>query len=454
MILLVTAGAISAALLQRVTCSSKYAQVRGHADQSKSTERRVVCTGLGLVTPLGCEIEEVWRRLTEGECGVSAIESKAAFVPTGTEPGQFDETKVASKGERRNILKAALFALDCADRALNDSSWKPVTEEDYERTGIAVGTGMTGLDEIASTGHAFYTQGYKKISPYFIPKILTNMPTGHISIRYGFKGPNHSVSTACTTGAHSIGDAFNMIRRGYADVMLCGGTEASISPLACAGFARARALSTSFNDDPQRASRPFDKDRDGFVIGEGAAVLILEEMDHAIKRNAKLYAEVLGYGMSGDAYHITAPSESGRGAYLSMKTALKDAGLRPDEVQYINAHATSTPLGDAVENKAIKDVFLSHSKKLQVSSTKGAVGHLLGAAGAVEAAFTVLSVFKEIAPPTLNLYNVSCDKEFSLNYVPIKAQEYCATKGKRKIALTNSFGFGGTNASLCFGSIV
>eukprot|EP00112_Aurelia_sp_Birch-Aquarium-sp1_P019531 Seg4843.2 transcript_id=Seg4843.2/GoldUCD/mRNA.D3Y31 product="3-oxoacyl-acyl-carrier-protein synthase mitochondrial" protein_id=Seg4843.2/GoldUCD/D3Y31 len=425
-------------------------------------ERRVVCTGIGLVTPLGSGKDVVWKKLVDGKCGLSSIDSKdfdevpskvGAFVPIGKGEGDFNETTVVSKGDQRNVLTAAVFALGAAEEALTDANWKPETEEDCERTGVAVGTGMTGLEEIVKTGKLFYTQGYRKVSPYFIPKILTNMPAGYISIRYGLQGPNHAVSTACSTGAHAIGDSFNMIRNGFADVMVCGGTEASISPLGFAGFCRARALSTNFNDDPERASRPFDKDRDGFVMGEGAAILILEEMEHAIERNANIYAEMLGYGMSGDAYHITAPSESGRGAFLAMKSALRHAKLNPDEVQYINCHATSTPLGDAIENKAIKDLFCDHSPNLQVSSTKGAVGHLLGAAGAVEAAFTILAVNEGIVPPTLNLHNVSCKEEFSMNYVPLKAQEFNSVAGQRKVALSNSFGFGGTNACICFGEI-
>jgi len=455
---------------QILTCIKRYYRgsnldSREYSSQSDglNRRRRVVCSGIGIVSPLGCGVENTWQRLINSECGIIAIGSRdfaelpsriAAFVPVGEEDGKFDETSVAASSERRNVLKSSIFALGATEDALRDANWKPSETKELERTGVAVGNSLTGLEEICKTGQAFFGQGYKKVSPYFIPKILTNLPSGHISIRYGFKGPNHSVSTACTTGAHAIGDAFNMIRNGYADVMVCGGTDASISPLACAGFCRARALSRNFNDDPQRASRPFDRDRDGFVMGEGAAVVILEERNHAIKRNAKMYAEILGYGLSGDAHHITAPSEDGRGAFLAMKSALRDASLTPKDVNYVNAHATSTPLGDAVENKAIKDVFLSHANKLQVSSTKGAVGHLLGAAGAIEAAFTMLAISKEIVPPTLNLHNVANEREFSLNYVPLKPQELSFEKGMRKVALSNSFGFGGTNATLCFGEIV
>lgn len=444
-------------------CNDQQNLNKQHQVQGGNNRRRVVCTGIGFVTPLGCGIENVWTSLIDGKCAVKALNSKefadlpsqvAALVPVGKEPGQFDEDAVLTKAERRNMLATSVFALGATNDALINAKWKPNSAEDIERTGVAVGTGLTGIEEVYTTGKNFYSQGYKKVSPYFIPKILTNIPSGHISIRYGLKGPNHSVSTACTTGAHAIGDAFNMIRNDYADVMVCGSTDASISPLAFAGFCRARALSKSFNDDPERASRPFDKDRDGFVMGEGSAVLVLEEMNHAIRRNAAMYAEVLGYGLSGDAHHITAPSEDGRGAFLAMTSALRDARIMPDEVQYINAHATSTPLGDGVENKAIKELFKSHANSIQVSSTKGAVGHLLGAAGAVEAAFSILAIFKGVVPPTLNLYAVTNKKEFSLNYVPMKAQEFQGIKGKRKIALTNSFGFGGTNASLCFGDIV
>eukprot|EP00794_Sanderia_malayensis_P003183 gene3184-3654_t len=415
----------------------------------------------GLVTPLGCQTSIVWQRLIEGHCGISSIDSErytgipskvAAFVPIGEESGQLNELDHIPKAELRNVLPATIFALAAANEALSDAKWKPGSQEDKERTGVAVGSGMNGLEEIGKTWQTFYTKGYKRVSPYFVPKILINMPAGYISIRHGFQGPNHAVSTACATGAHAIGDAYTMIQNGHADVMVCGGTEASTSPLAMAGFARARALSTNFNDSPEKSSRPFDKDRDGFVIGEGAGILVLEELNHAKQRGAEIYAEILGYGLSGDAHHITAPAESGRGALLAMKSALINASVLPQDIQYINAHATSTPIGDAIENKAIKELFSDHSKYLKVSSTKGSVGHLLGAAGAIEAAFTILAIKNRVVPPTLNLDNVSCEAEFSLNYVPLKSQTFnTPVTGKRRIALTNSFGFGGTNASLCFG---
>ena len=343
-----------------------------------------------------------------------------------------------------------VYALAASEEALASSNWKPSTEIESQRTGVAIGTGMVDLETIAETSKTLSEKGYRRVSPYFVPKILTNMATGHVSIKYGFQGPNHAVSTACTTGAHAIGDSFRLIRNGDADVMICGGTEAAINPVAVAGFSRARALSTLFNHSPEKASRPFDKHRDGFVIGEGAGILVLEELQHALKRNANIIGEILGYGLSGDAHHMTAGKEDGTGAYLSMKAALRDSHIDYNDVQYVNAHATSTPIGDAIENRAIKKCFGDHAHNLKISSFKGSLGHLLGAAGAVETALTLLAIKNNIIPPTMNLDEL--DPEFEFDYVPNEAISFELPKDKHKrIAIKNSFGFGGTNASLCLG---
>lgn len=426
------------------------------------SQRRVVVTGLGLVTPLGIGTTRVWENLLQGKCGITQIYDEkfkgipakiAAFVPRGTNPGEFDrkhwETKL--NVDRRSTTTEGLFALVAAYEALEDCKWKPVMQEQKERTGVSIGMAMTGLKDILQEGDTLNNQGYRRVSPFFIPRVLHNLPAGLVSMTFGLQGPNHAVSTACAASAHAIGDAFRMIRHGDADVMVAGGVEACILPLAMAGFCKMRALTTKFNDNPHESSRPFDRDRSGFVMGEGAGVMILEQYEHAVSRGAPLYAELVGYGLSGDAYHITAPSEGGHGAYLAMKNALKDANVNPEDVNYINAHATSTPLGDAGENNAIKTLLGHHSRNVQVSSTKGAVGHLLGAAGAVEAIFTVLAIHHGAVPPTLNLHNVDSD-EFNLNYVPLKSQLLNEASERRtpRTALTNSFGFGGTNASLCF----
>lgn len=372
----------------------------------------------------------------------------AASIPRGSGEGELDLMSHFSAGEMRAMTPATAYALVAAKEAIEDSKWKPQTTEAQESTGVAVGMGMVDLDDVVATNQSLQEK-YSRVSPYFVPRILTNMPAGQISMRYSLQGPNHSVSTACATGAHAIGDAFRFIKLGNADVMVCGGTEASINPLAIAGFCRLRALTTKFNDNPERASRPFDSQRDGFVMGEGAGIMVLEEYEHARKRRAVIYGEILGYGLSGDAHHYTAPREDGRGAYRAMTQALKEAQVNPEDVRYINAHATSTPLGDAVEARTIKSVFKDHAENLHVSSTKGAIGHLLGAAGAVEAIVTVLACHAGYIPPTANLENP--DPDLNLDLVPQEAKAWLQVSDRR-IALSNSFGFGGTNASLCIAS--
>lgn len=420
-------------------------------------------TGLGLVTPLGIGTDIVWENLVQGKCGITEITSEdykgipskiAAFVPRGKNPGEFDEKhwQKELRVDMRSTTNEGLFAVVAACEALEGCNWRPTTPEQKERAGVSIGMGMTGMMDTLVAGEALNKQGYRRVNTFFVPRVLLNMPAGIISMVFGLQGPNHAVSTACAAGAHAIGDAFRMIRYGDADVMVAGGVEACIMPLSMAGFCKMRALTTKFNDRPQEASRPFDSQRSGFVIGEGAGVMVLEEYEHAVSRGAKIYAELLGYGLSGDAYHITAPSQGGYGAYLAMKNALREAGLKPEDIHYINAHATSTPLGDTGENNAIKTLLGSHSRNVQVSSTKGAIGHLLGAAGAVEAIFAVLSVAKGVVPPTLNLHSVDSEEEFDMNYVPLKSQQFDAPEPRT--ALTNSFGFGGTNASLCFRQFV
>ncbi len=415
--------------------------------------RRVVVTGMGMVTPLGCGVEPTWKRLIAGESGLRGIQSFdvsdlpskiGGLVPRGeTSSGSFNADDWVPPKDQRKMDEFIVFGLAAAIQAVEDSGWKPDADEDRERTGVMIGSGIGGLVTIADGAITLKEKGPRRMSPFFIPSALINLASGHVSIKYGFKGPNHSVVTACSTGAHAIGDATRLIQLDDADVMVAGGAEAAICRLGIAGFAAARALSTGFNDDPPRASRPWDKDRDGFVMGEGAGVVVLEEYEHAKKRGAKIYAEVIGYGLSGDAYHITAPSENGDGAFRAMRSALNRAKTNPDEIDYINAHGTSTPLGDEIELGAVKRLFGDHAYKLSMSSTKSAIGHLLGAAGSVEAIFSILALRDQVVPPTRNLDSPSdgCD----IDLVPHQAKERPVRK-----ALSNSFGFGGTNASLIF----
>ncbi len=416
--------------------------------------KRVVVTGIGLVTPLGIGTENIWKRLTAGESGIRAIQSFdvsdlpakiAGQVPRGeTASGLFNADDWVPPKDQRKMDEFIVYAMAAAEQAVTDSGWKPDNDEKRERTGVMIGSGIGGLPGITEGAITLHERGPRRLSPFFIPSNLINLASGHVSIRYGYRGPNHAVVTACSTGAHAIGDAARLIMWDDADVMVCGGTEAAVCRLGIAGFAAARALSTAFNDEPSRASRPWDKKRDGFVMGEGAGIVVLEELEHAKKRGAKIYAEVVGYGMSGDAHHITAPAEDGNGAFRAMRNALKRAELTPDRIDYINAHGTSTPLGDEIELGAVKRLFGEHAYKVSMSSTKSAIGHLLGAAGSVEAIFSILAMRDSVVPPTLNLENPSegCD----IDLVPLKAKE-------RRVdyALSNSFGFGGTNASLIFG---
>jgi 3-oxoacyl-[acyl-carrier-protein] synthase II len=415
--------------------------------------RRVVVTGMGLVTPLGCGVEPSWKRLINGESGLRGIQAFdvsdlpakiGGLVPRGeTSSGSFNADDWVPPKDQRKMDEFIVFGLAAAVQAVEDSGWKPEKDEDRERTGVMIGSGIGGLTTIAEGAITLKERGPRRMSPFFIPSALINLVSGHVSIKYGFKGPNHAVVTACSTGAHAIGDAARLIQLEDADVMVAGGAEAAICRLGIAGFAAARALSTGFNDDPPRASRPWDKDRDGFVMGEGAGVVVLEEYEHAKKRGAKMYAEVVGYGLSGDAYHITAPSENGDGAFRAMRAALSRAKTNTDEIDYINAHGTSTPLGDEIELGAVKRLFGDSAYKLSMSSTKSAIGHLLGAAGSVEAIFSILSIRDQVVPPTRNLDNPSegCD----IDLVPHQAKQRKVRK-----ALSNSFGFGGTNASLVF----
>lgn len=418
--------------------------------------RRVVVTGLGLVTPLGVGVATNWSRLLEARSGVGGIQSFdvsdlpakiAGMVPRGaTADGDFNPDDWVDSKQRRRMDEFIVYAIAAASQAVKDAGWTPDDEEELERTGVMIGSGIGGLQSIYEGSLILHEKGPRRMGPFFIPSALINLASGHVSIEFGFKGPNHAPVTACSTGAHAIGDAARMIMMDDADVMVAGGAEAAVCRLGVAGFAAARALSTGYNDTPEKASRPWDKGRDGFVMGEGAGIVVLEEYEHARARGAHIYGEVVGYGMSGDAHHITAPAEDGNGAFRAMRNALRSAGLTVEDIDYINAHGTSTPLGDEVELGAVKRLFGDHAYKVAMSSTKSAIGHLLGAAGSVEAIYSVLALNDNIAPPTLNLDDPSegCD----LNLVAHEAQERPI-----KRVLSNSFGFGGTNASLIIAAV-
>ena len=415
--------------------------------------RRVVVTGLGLVTPLGGNVDTTWRRLTAAESGIARVEKFdvsditckiAGQVPRGDgSNGTFNPDNWMEPKEQRKVDDFIIYAMGAATQALNDADWHPQSYDDQITSGVLIGSGIGGVEGIAETALLLRDRGPRRVSPFFIPGRLINLASGHVSIAHGLKGPNHAVVTACSTGAHAIGDAGRLIALGDADVMVAGGAESPVNRISLAGFAACRALSTGFNDTPEKASRPYDRDRDGFVMGEGAGAVVLEEYEHAKKRGARIYAELVGYGLSGDAYHITSPSEDGDGAYRCMMAAIKRAGISAGDIDYINAHGTSTPVGDEIELKAVERVVGNAAGRISMSSTKSCIGHLLGAAGAVEAIFCLLAMRDEIVPPTINLDNPSVTTAIDL----------VAHKAKKRpinVALSNSFGFGGTNASLVF----
>ncbi len=415
--------------------------------------RRVVVTGMGMVTPLGCGVETTWRRLIAGDSGASVIDrfdvsdlacKVACMVPYGDGTGgTFNPDQWMEPKEQRKVDRFIVFAMCAATQALQDAGWKPTTREDQIATGTMIGSGIGGIEGIADNAIILHEKGPRRISPFFIPGRIINLASGFVSIEHGLKGPNHAVVTACSTGAHAIGDAGRLIALGDADVMVAGGTESPVNRISIAGFAALRALSTGFNDQPKKASRPYDKARDGFVMGEGAGVLVLEEYEHAKARGARIYAELVGYGMSGDAYHITAPAPDGDGALRCMNSAIKRAGVPASEIDYINAHGTSTPLGDELELGAVQRLLGNDAGRISMSSTKSSIGHLLGAAGAVEAIFSILAIRDNVVPPTLNLDNPSVE-------TPIDLVPHQARKRDIDVVLSNSFGFGGTNASLIF----
>ncbi|HKA75448.1 MAG TPA: beta-ketoacyl-ACP synthase II [Xanthobacteraceae bacterium] len=415
--------------------------------------RRVVVTGLGMVTPLGCGVDVTWRRLLAGESGarridtfdVSDIPAKiACTIPRGDgSDGTYNPDQWMEPKEQRKVDHFIVYAMCAARQALEDAAWKPATDDDQAATGVLIGSGIGGIEGIAETAVVLKERGPRRVSPFFVPGRLINLAAGYVSIEFGLKGPNHAVVTACSTGAHAIGDAGRLIALGDADVMVAGGAESPVNRISMAGFSACRALSTAFNDTPEKASRPYDRDRDGFVMGEGAGCVVLEEYEHARRRGARIYAELIGYGLSGDAFHITAPASDGDGAYRCMSAAIRRAGVPAASIDYINAHGTSTPLGDEIEVKAVERVVGNAAGRISMSSTKSSIGHLLGAAGAVEAIFSVLAIRDRVAPPTINLDNPSV--ETPLDLVPHKAH-----KRDIDVVLSNSFGFGGTNASLVF----
>jgi len=415
--------------------------------------RRVVVTGMGMLTPLGCGVEPTWQRLLKGESGAKQIDTFdvsdvsckiACVIPRGDgSNGTYNPDQWMQPKEQRKVDEFIVYAMCAARQALDDAGWRPESYEDQTNTGVLIGSGIGGIEGIAAMAVVLHEKGPRRVSPFFIPGRIINLASGFVSIEFGLKGPNHAVVTACSTGAHAIGDAARMVALGDADVMVAGGSESPVNRMALAGFAALRALSTNFNDDPTRASRPYDKARDGFVMGEGAGAVVLEALDHAKARGAKIYAELVGYGMSGDAYHITAPSPDGDGAFRCMTMALKRAGLSAGDIDYINAHGTSTPLGDEIELGAVQRLVGNAAGRISMSSTKSCVGHLLGAAGAVEAIFSILAIRDGVAPPTINLDNPSVE-------TPIDLVAHTARKRNIDTALSNSFGFGGTNASLIF----
>ena len=415
--------------------------------------RRVVVTGMGMLTPLGCGVETTWARLIKGESGAKKIDrfdvsdiacQIACVIPRGDgSDGTYNPDQWMAPKEQRKVDEFIVYAMCAARQALDHAGWKPESYEDQTNTGVLIGSGIGGIEGIADMAVTLHEKGPRRVSPFFIPGRIINLASGFVSIEFGLKGPNHAVVTACSTGAHAIGDAARMVALGDADVMVAGGTESPVNRMALAGFAALRALSTNFNDDPKRASRPYDKARDGFVMGEGAGAVVLEELEHAKARGATIYAELVGYGLSGDAYHITAPSPDGDGAFRCMSMALKRAGIAPGDIDYINAHGTSTPLGDEIELGAVQRLVGNAAGKISMSSTKSCVGHLLGAAGAVEAIFSILAIRDGVAPPTINLDNPSVE-------TPIDLVPHQARQRDIDVALSNSFGFGGTNASLIF----
>jgi 3-oxoacyl-[acyl-carrier-protein] synthase II len=415
--------------------------------------RRVVVTGMGMVTPLGCGVETSWRRLIAGESGARKVDTFdvsdlpariACMIPRGDgADGTYNPSDWMEPKEQRKVDDFIAYAMCAATQAIRDADCAPRTYEDEIAIGVMIGSGIGGVAGIAETALVLKERGPRRVSPFFIPGRLINLASGYVSIAHKLKGPNHAVVTACSTGAHAIGDAARLIALGDADLMVAGGAESPLDRLSMAGFAACRALSTAFNDEPTRASRPYDQDRDGFVMGEGAGVIVLEELDHARARGAKIYAELIGYGLSGDAYHITAPAEDGDGALRCMTAAIRRAGITPGEIDYINAHGTSTPLGDEIELNAVQRLIGDDARHIAMSSTKSSIGHLLGAAGAVEAIFSILAMRDRVAPPTLNLDNPSVKAVVDL--VP-----HCAREREIDVVLSNSFGFGGTNASLVF----